>query len=87
MIVSLPKGFVATKFPGYFWHIEEQQLYTIKVHGVLTPLKITKPNQRFNYLNEPAYRVCVRGVRRWLHLRDLRKLTYNNSEVPVAEKR
>lgn len=87
MIVSLPKGFVATKFPGYFWHIEEQKLYTIKVTGVLNPIKISKPNPRFNKLHEPAYRVSVNGARRYLHLRDLLKLTYESSEIPVAEKR
>jgi len=37
-LTRLPAGFVATKWPGYFWNMEEEDLYSIKVDGVLKPL-------------------------------------------------
>lgn len=37
--VVLPEGFVKTRFNGYFWHVEEQALYSIKIKGILRKLK------------------------------------------------
>lgn len=82
-MVTLPPNFTATKFPGYFWNVEDQQLYSIKIHGVLRPLKIIQPNN-FNMLPRPAYRVSVKGRRRLLFLDDLKKLTLEDSEVPTV---
>lgn len=37
-MIKLPDGFIAIRYPGYFWHPESNQLYSIKVSGILTPL-------------------------------------------------
>lgn len=47
-MVILPSDFTAIKYPGYFWNIKEKKLYTMKVTGVLRPLKKSNPNQ-YNY--------------------------------------
>lgn len=81
MGVQLPQGFVATKFPGYFWNLDTKQLFTAK-QGVLYPMKISNPN-RWNQLDEPAYRVSHEGRRRNLVLSYLNTLTPTASTFPV----
>ena len=81
-MVTLPVNFVATKYPGYFWHIPTQALYSLKVDGVLSPLKITGPNH-WNKWTEPGYRVSVQGVRRSLMLSYLQKLGNLDSVIPL----
>ena len=48
-MVTLPKDFVAIKFPGYFWNIKEQRLYSMKVTGVLRPLAGPYTPNHFNH--------------------------------------
>lgn len=83
-MVTLPPQFIATKFPGYFWNLNTQTLYSIKVDGILKELKISKPNP-WNNLVVPAYRVSVKGKRRYLHKTDLMKIQATNSIIPVEE--
>lgn len=80
-VVSLPVGFVATKYPGYFWNIYSRLLFTAKL-GVLRPLKIVAPS-RFNRLDKAAYRVSHEGRKRYLYLNDLEKLHPQQSLFPV----
>jgi hypothetical protein len=75
---------MATRFPGYFWNVETQQLYSIKVGGVLRPIKIRKPSH-WNKLRCAAYPVCVGGVRRYLDIEYLTKLTYRDSVIGVQQ--
>jgi len=49
-MVTLPKEFVATRYPGYFFNTKDDQLYSMKIDGVLKPLRFYKPN-RFNHLD------------------------------------
>ena len=70
-MVILPSEFVATKYPGYFWNISTQALFTAKL-GVLREMKYHGPN-RWNHYAE-AYKVSDKGVRKNLHLDYLRKL-------------
>ena len=89
-MVKLPDDFVATKYPGYFFNTADDKLYSLKIDGVLKPLKHYKPNF-FNHLyNFPAgeeggYQVSVNGRRRWLLTKDLDKLTKEDSIIPVKE--
>ena len=83
-MVTLPPNFMATRFPGYFWNVETRQLYSIKVGGVLRPLKIRKPSV-WNKLRCDAYPVCVNGERRYLSIDYLNKLTYCDSVIGVAK--
>jgi hypothetical protein len=82
-MVTLPPYFVATKFPGYFWNLRTQTLYSVKVHGVLKELKLTRPNQ-WNNLVVPAYRVSVNGKRRYLYEKELKMLEASDSVFPEA---
>lgn len=81
-MVTLPPEYTATKYFGYFWNTREQQLYSIKMAGVLRPLKSVKPN-KWNELPGPAYRVSDKGRDRYLLISDLKKLTVQDSVIPV----
>jgi hypothetical protein len=84
-MVILPLGFVATKYPGYFFHPESNELYSVKVTGELKPMKITTPNH-WNHLRERGYRVSVKGVRRFLSMAYLKALpTGLVQQYPVAK--
>lgn len=82
-MVSLPKEFVATKFAGYFYNLNDKKVYSIK-SGILKPLKISLANN-WNKMPDAFYDVSVFGVRRCLTIKYLETLVPNNSKIPVAE--
>jgi len=85
-MVSLPKEFVATKYPGYFFNLKDKKLYSLKIDGILKPLTFIKPNI-YNKLNpfetKGGWRVSVRGTHRWLVIEYLESLKPTDSEIPV----
>ena len=81
-MVILPLPFVSTKYTGYFWHLNEQRLYTLKGSGVLKPMKLQTPN-RFNKFWRPTYVVSVNGIRRYMSEETLKRLQPENSIIPV----
>ncbi len=83
-MVTLPAPFTATKYPGYFWHTEDKKLYSIKMAGELRELKIKHPNY-FNKLHEDAYQISHKGIKHYLFLRILEKLTIKDSEISMAK--
>ena len=81
-MVTLPPQFVATKYPGYFWNVDTQTLYTAKL-GVLKEMKRDKPSY-YNHQFD-GYRVSVNGIRRGLRIEYLRSLKPMDSTFPVEE--
>ena len=84
-MITFPPEFVATKYPGYFWNINDEKLYSIKVTGMLRPLKFNKPN-RWNQ-GFTGYKVSVNGRHRYLHLEYLKTLSPKRQKVPLYDKR
>ena len=82
-MVVLPSEFVATKYPGYFWNVNDQKLYSVKVTGELRLMKFMPPC-RWNHF-VLGYRVSVRGDRRTLTMDYLEKLTSTPQVFPVAQ--
>ncbi len=85
-MVTLPKGFTATRYPGYFWHCQEKKLYSIKIGGELRELPRRNPNH-WNNWRSPGYNVSHRGRRRTLLLIELQKLKPKNSVINVKRKK
>jgi len=92
-MVSLPKDLTATKFPGYFWDVKEHVLYSIKVGGVLKPLKRrdakylvhnTKWGWRID-CEKWIWQVSVEGRKRLLTDKYLHSLKLEDSEIPVEQ--
>ena len=83
-MVTFPNDFVAIKYPGYFWNLKEKKLYSIKVDGILRPLKKPNPN-RWNHMQD-FYPVSVKGRRRAVYMDYLMKLTSTASVIPVEKK-
>lgn len=89
-MIALPPGFAVTKYPGYFFHIEEKRLYSIKIDGILKPIKFYKPD-RFNkfhtwpirWKTKGAYCVSVKAERRYLFIEDLLKLKIEDAIIPI----
>lgn len=79
-MVTLPPPFTATKYPGYFWNIEEKKLYSIKQSGELKELKMQNPN-RWNHIPMPGYIVSFKGRRKYLAIGYLNKLVLEDSEI------
>lgn len=82
-MITFPKQFVATKYPGYYWNTEEEKLYSIKVTGMLRPLKFNTPS-RWNH-GLANYKVSVNGRHRYLYLDYLKKLTPKREKVPMYD--
>jgi hypothetical protein len=79
-MVVLPKEFVATKYPGYFWNTATQELCSVKITGTLKPLKFTERN-RWQHFD--GYKVSVNGEHRYLAVDYLKKLKPAKTEFPV----
>ena len=87
-MVTLPPEFIATKYPGYFWNVNTNRLYSLKVSGELRPLKHIKPNRWNNmwrYSPTGGYRVSVKGRNRYLYDDYLNNLQPSDCEIPVNE--
>ncbi len=85
-MVTLPSEFIATKFPGYFFNSKDEKLYSLKIDGILKPLRYYTPNP-FNHMHRTAggYYVSVRGSRKLYTIEKLRELVASNSEIPVRD--
>lgn len=81
-MVSLPTEFTATKYPGYFWNLKDSQLYSLKVSGVLRPLKRTYPTEWNQF--KTGYKISVNGQRKFLDILYLKKLVTKNSIIPMG---
>lgn len=80
-MITFLKELIPTEFDGYFFDPKNDQLYSIKIGGVLKPLKLIKPN-RFNHLRSPAFYISVNGVRKAYMLDRLQKLSNEDYEIP-----
>ena len=78
-MVVLPKEFVATRYPGYFWNTTTKQLFSIKVTGELKPLAFCKGGTFNGHIVKPGYRVSHKGEKRTF------PMEYLNTLKPVAE--
>jgi hypothetical protein len=93
--VSFPHGFVATRHPGYYWNIYDDQLYSCK-SGELIPLTKSKWFDRHRkspgrkptglFHGELGYKVSVKGKAKFIPLRELRKLLPVKSSFPIGRR-
>jgi len=72
-MVRLPEEFIGTKFDGYFFNTKNETLYSIKVQGVLRPMKLRYPCIYSN-ITTPAFYISVNGVSKAYMLKDLKEL-------------
>lgn len=91
-MIIFPYGYVATKYPGYFWNIKTQTLFSVKIGGELREIKSQKPNLWNNLGNrskgrgmEGGYRISHKGRRRWLLIADLKELEETHTIFPEAK--
>ncbi len=82
-MIVLPVGLTPIKFPGYFWDIENDVLYSAKC-GTLKPLKMYW--QRYNNGTKtsrvfPHYKISHAGHHHTLSLKYLKALTLEDNEV------
>lgn len=94
-MVTLPKRFVAVKYPGYFWDMQAKMLYSIKITGVLKPLKHQKTLLTMSRSGrlEPfvdgkhkgGYTISHKGQQRRLTDEYLYKLNYTDSVIPETK--
>ncbi len=86
-MVTLPKEFVATRYPGYFWNVAEQKLYTLKVTGELKPMAFFKGGTWYGVRHDPGYKLSVNGVRRKYTMDYLTSLTATNEIQVIGVKK
>lgn len=86
-MVTLPKDFVATRYPGYFWNVVEKKLYSLKVTGELRPMVFFKGGTFYGVRHDPGYKISVNGRRRKYTMEYLGSLkaTNNIEEIGVAK--
>lgn len=83
-MITFPDGFVATKFPGYFWNTTDEKLYTMKVTGVLRAMRRCDPAP-YEVDGQPSYRISVQGIRQRLTISQIKRTLQRDANVvPVA---
>jgi len=66
-MIKFPEAFVQLdRYPGYYWHTEEKQLYSIKISGVLHKMVKRKAFRGFGYDVPAGWRVSKNGSQRVL---------------------
>lgn len=86
-MVTLPKEFVATRYPGYFWNVTERKLYSLKVTGELRPMTFQRGGRFYGRIIEPGYSISVNGRKRKYTMEYLGSLKATDTiqEIGVAE--
>jgi hypothetical protein len=82
-MITFPDGFVATRFPGYFWNTTDEKLYTMKVTGILRPMQRCNPAPNDEH-TQASYRVSVNGVRQRLTIGQIKRVLVRDGTVQVA---
>ena len=85
-MVTLPKEFVATRYPGYFWNVVEKKLYSIKVTGELKPMTFDKGGRFYGRDILPGYRISVNGRKGKMTMEYLGKLKATNEIQEIGVK-
>lgn len=86
MIIFENPNLVKTKYPGYFWDVNEKVLYSIK-YGTLKPLKrlntayLNRRGKWYRGTYSEGYSVSVNGNRKILSLSYLNSLKLKNEVV------
>jgi hypothetical protein len=81
-MITFPPEFTALIYPGYFWNVKDKQLYTIKVTGVLRPLKFQRANRYNNGV--PGYSISVDGNKKHIPINSLKTCKKpSDSVIPV----
>jgi len=88
-MITLPKEFTAIiKYPGYFWNIDSQTLWSIKINGVLKELKASNLSFSTSFRRfDKGYFISHKGLRRFISLDSLKRTTYKDSVIPVKKER
>lgn len=81
-MIRFPVEFIATKYPGYFWNMNNKTLYSIKTNGILTPMKKHLPS-KWSKIVCPYYQVSVKGCRKYLTEDYLLRIKNIGSIIPV----
>lgn len=76
-MIIFPPPFVKTRYNGYFFNTENKILYSIKVGGVLVPLKYREAykNIQFGVDCPPGFNISINGRKKRYPLTELLKLT------------
>jgi hypothetical protein len=87
---SLPVGYISIKYPGYFWHVPSQTLWSMKVTGVLKPLPCRRIPpaiaQMYGLTTDPCYQISVNGRKRRLRKADLERQYVNyRATIPTVK--
>lgn len=92
-MVTLPENLTATKYPGYFWDVNEHVLYSLKVGGVLKPLKRRDVRYLARHVmwawrldcDQFYWQISVDGRKRIFTDKYLKGLKLEDSEIPVKQ--
>lgn len=86
--IEFPPYFRALKnLPGYFWHIEEKRLYSLKIGGVLRPLTLQKYSWNGWKKEEwPHYRLSTKGRSFNIGVDRIEKIIESPHTIPQVKK-
>jgi len=88
-MITLPPQFIEHKYPGYFFNVIDNRLYSIKIDGILKPLR---SYSLFFVNNKPVkikhYQISHKGKRKHVTLDSLMLLKMKHPsryEIPVKK--
>lgn len=84
-VVTLPPSFAATRYPGYFWNVSEQRLYSLK-SGTLKPIQALRNGPWFRNRGvyfRPGYVVSHGGKKRLVPIAELQAIVLHHHVIPA----
>lgn len=88
--VKFPDGFIAfKKYPGYFYRKDTNQIYSIKIDGILKPLKTKKADRyhlaKFSGINlgDEFVTISCQGKSKIIFLHSVEKKLNYNYVIPI----
>lgn len=88
--VRFPDGFIAfKKYPGYFYHKESNLVYSIKIDGILKPLKVNKANHYHKnkfpgiQIGDEFVSISYKGKTKNIFLHSVEKKLNYNYVIPI----
>lgn len=86
-MIILPKELLPLKYNGYFWNPENETVYSIKIDGILKPLKKLGWFRYGKHKFPPGFNISHQGRKIRLNLEDLRKIKPLDEEFVIPYKK
>lgn len=83
-MIDIPPFHIPTKYEGYYYNVQDKQLYSSKIGNELRKIKRAFPAP-WNKIHMPGFYISVKGRRRFVPVSYLRSLTIFDTIIKTGK--